>query len=315
MEHLPSDTMDALFKTLWSFLLPGNEQSPDTEEFLLLASLVHADVIEFDIISSEVVQIRALWSSSTHDDGWTLDIPSQADTRVEIGIFEEASGEDKDEMSLGGLRAVLGEDKDFQPTLFTFPHRHHILPSEKLESSLDPAYGSHPVLKTRLPMAALQAPINDTLDHETCNLHALYTLSKQVFVDQYQVSQLAQFKSGGIENLRGIWGETDLENPSYKTDGWGSVVLVDIPKLEEPSEATLELPLHVRYLEPLEGGGNRLVEILPPEVFWACENTVEGHFLSTIYLIFRFHTISVWTIVKISITCPISCRCRLLSFT
>jgi len=274
--------MDSLFESLWSILSPENDHASDVEEFVLLASLAHADVIEFDVVSSESLQIRALWSSSTHDDGWRLNIPAQKDTRVEVGIFQEGSGEDKDEMSLEGLRAILGEDKDFQPTLFTFPHRHHILRSGKLETSLDPAFGSHPVMKTRLPMSALQAPINDTLDHESCRLHALYTLSKDVFVDQYQVSQLAQFNSGGIDNLRGVWGETDLENPSYKTNGWGSVVLVDVSEPQEPSEMTLELPLHVRYLEPLEGGGKRPVEILPPEVFWACENTVEGIYLHSI---------------------------------
>jgi hypothetical protein len=271
--------MDSLFKSLWSFLLPSTAPKPDTEEFLLLASLVHADVIEFDIPSPQSIQIRAIWSSSPHENGWRLDIPSDPNTRIEVGIFEEASGEDKDEMGLNGVRAVLGEDKDFIPTLFTFPHRHHILSSTGIQFVLDPSFGSHPVLKTLLPKSMLQAPINDTLDHETCNLHALYTLSKDVFVDQYQLSQLAQFKSGGIENVRGIWGETDLENPSYTTKEWGSLVLVDIPKLEEGDaihEMTVELPMHLRYLKPREGGGNQIVEILPPEMFWTCENTVEG---------------------------------------
>ena len=74
--------------------------------------------------------------------------------------------------------------------------------------------------------------------------------------------------------MRGVWGETDLEDPNYKTEGWGSVVLIDVASSEE--ELTLELPLHLRYLEPLPGGGTRRVDILPPEIFWACQNTVEG---------------------------------------
>jgi len=116
--------------------------------------------------------------------------------------------------------------------------------------------------------------LNDTLDHETCHLHALYTLSKDVFVDKYQLTELSQFQSGGIRNLRGVWGETDLEDPGYKTNGWGSIVLIDVASNEK--QLTLELPLHLRYLEPLEGGGTRRVDVLPPEIFWACENTVEG---------------------------------------
>lgn len=103
----------------------------------------------------------------------------------------------------------------------------------------------------------------------------MYTLSKEVFVDKYQLAQLAQFETGGIAALRGVWGETDLEDPAYKTKGWGSIVLVDIPDHTE-SSLTLELPLHLRYLKPIEGGGKTHLDILPPEIFWACENNVEG---------------------------------------
>jgi hypothetical protein len=261
--------MDSLFKILWSFLSP--EVDP-----LQLASLARADVIDFDIVDPQTFQIRAAWASATHDDGWRLDIPSQPDTRIEVGIFKEEGGEDKDEYSLGGVRAILGHSKDFEPTLFTFPHRHHILRSHGLQTSLSPAYGSHPVLETILPLSALQPPVNDTLNHDTCNLHALYTLSKDVFVDKYQLAQLVQFKSGGIQNAR-VWGETDLEAPSYETPGWGSIMLVDAPRPDpKDTEMTIKLPLHLRYLKPIDGGGKVHVDILPPEVFWACENTIEG---------------------------------------
>lgn len=131
------------------------------------------------------------------------------------------------------------------------------------------------MLQTVLSDSALQAPMNDTFDHDTCSLHAMYTLSNHVFVDKYQLAQLAQFGSGGIQEIRGVWGETNLEDPSYHTPGWGSVVLVDISDDLETT-LTLELPLHLRYLEPVDGGGKRHVDILPPEIFWACENTVEG---------------------------------------
>lgn len=258
--------MDALFEKLLS-LLSGIEP-------LLLRSLSRADVIDFDIISPNTVQVRAIWASSPHDGGWRLDISSDPSTRIEVGIFGEGTGEDKDEYALSGIRAIIGEYKQFEPTSFTFPHRHHILPSQGLNTSLSPPYGSHPTMQTTLPASALRPPLNDTLDYKTCNLHALYTLSKDVFVDKYQLTQLSQFQSGGIGNLRGVWGETDLEDPSYKTKGWGSVVVIDVAPSEQ--ELMLELPLHLRYLEPLPGGGTRHVNILPPEIFWACENTVEG---------------------------------------
>jgi hypothetical protein len=264
--RLSSTTMDALFNTL-SSLLSGTDPS-------LLASLERADVIDFDIISSNTIQIRAIWASSPLSEGWQLDISSDPNTRIEVGIFSEATGEDKDEYALGGVRTILAENSDFEPTLFTFPHRHHIVSTAQLNTSLSPSYGSHPTLRTSLSRKLLQPPVNDTLSHETCNLHALYTLSKDVFVDKYQLTQLSQFQSGGIKNLRGVWGETDLEDPSYKTKGWGSIVLVDIDQIN--SELTLELPLHLRYLEPLADGGYRHLNILRPEIFWACENTVEG---------------------------------------
>jgi hypothetical protein len=263
--------MDSLFKTLWSFL------SPEIDS-IQLASLARADVIDFDVLDPQTIQIRATWAAATHEDGWRLDISSQPNTRIEVGIFNEEGGEDRDEYSLGGLRAILGQNKDFEPTMFTFPHRHHILPSGNLETSLSPPYGSHPVLETVFPLSALQPPVNETLDHDTCTLHALYTLSNEVFVDKYQLSQLAQFKAGGIEKFQ-VWGETDLEDPSYKTPGWGSVVLVDTPKPDQKdTNMTQKLPLHLRYLEPIKGGGKRHLDILPPEVFWACQNTVEGTF-------------------------------------
>ena len=264
--HLPSATIDSLFETLWSILTAGTDS-------LLLAHFAKADVIDFEIVSGNTIQIRAIWASAPHDDGWRLDISAHEDAVIEVAAFHEERGEDKDEHALGGVRGILGVDKELQPTLFTFPHRNHILSTAQLNTTLSPPYGSHPVLQTRLPVTALQAPANDTLDSESCKLHALYTLSNEVFVDKYQLAQLAQFQSGGLRQLSGVWGETDLENPSYKTKGWGSIVLVDVV---EQDLSALELPLHLRYLEPQIGGGARNVEILPPEIFWACENSVEG---------------------------------------
>ena len=267
IQKLSSTHMDTLLQTLWSFL--SGKTDP-----LLLPQLAHADVIEFDILPHSQIQLRALWSSAPHAEGWRLNITSYGDTRVEVGIFEKGSGEDKDEYALEGLRAVLDVHGDFEPTLFTFPHRHHVLKSGEITTILDPAYGSHPVLRSQLPRSAFRGPVENTLDHESCQLHALYTLPKEVFVDKYQLAQLSQFKSGGIEDIRGIWGETDLEDPTYKTRGWGSVVLLDVSKSD--NSTTLELPLHLRYLEPVDGGGKTQVDLLPPELFWACENTLEG---------------------------------------
>ena len=267
LTDVPSTTMDALFRTLWSL------QSPETDP-ILLASLARADVIEFDILSINTIQIRALWASASHTDGWRMDISSEPHARVEVGIFQPGTGEDKDEQALNGVRAVIGQDDNFEFVDFTFPHRHHIHQSHRLVTSLDPPYGSHPKMQTVMPQSALRPPVDDTLDHDSCKLHALYTLSKDVFVDKYQLAQLSQFRSGGLKEVKALYGETDLEDPSYKTKGWGSIVLVEVHAVE--SELTVELPLHLRYLEPQIGGGYQHIELLPPAIFWACRNPVEG---------------------------------------
>lgn len=244
----------------------------------MLAELARADVIEFDVLPRNQIQLRALWAQSFHENGWHLNITSYEGSRIEIGVFERGSGEDKDEHALEGVRMVLGEHDDFEPTMFTFPHRHHVLKSGLIKTELHPANGSHPVMLTHLPSSSVKGLVDRTIDYETCQLHALYTLPKEVFVDKYQLTQFAQFKSGGIKEVRGIWGETDLEDPAYKTPAWGSLLLIDVPKSTKAT--TLELPLHLRYMEPVIGGGKTEVDLLPPELFWACENTVEGRFPS-----------------------------------
>src|SRR5277367_3428276 len=87
--HLPSVIIGSLFETLWSILSSGTDQ-------LLLASLAKADVIDFDIVSANTLQIRAIWVSAPHDDGWRLDISSHPNALTEVGIFGEERGEDKD---------------------------------------------------------------------------------------------------------------------------------------------------------------------------------------------------------------------------
>jgi PIG-X / PBN1 len=266
---LPQPILDTLFDRLWTLLQPTDP--------LLLAPLAKASVLEIDVLPS-TIQVRAIWAAAPHSEGWRLDIPSLPGTRTEIGIFQEESGEDKDEYAIGGVRAILGQDREFTPTLFTFPHRDHILSSAAVGTWLEPAYGSHPNIRTILPSSTLVPPVNDTVDHESCTLHGLYTLSKEVFVDKYQLAQLAQFQSGGIADVRGVWGETDLENPTYKTEGWGSVVLLDVavPVADEAEELVLELPVHLRYLEPSTEGGYEALTLLPPQLFWTCQNSVEG---------------------------------------
>ena len=80
-------------------------------------------------------------------------------------------------------------------------------------------------------------------------------------------------KSKNIRNVRSIYGEIDLEAPDWVIKKWGSNVLVEIldPSETVPGSWTVEVPLHLRYLQP-EANVLGLVDVqVPwPVVFWAC---------------------------------------------
>jgi PIG-X / PBN1 len=292
----PRPTLDSLLESLWSLL--ASSTSP-----FLLPQLAHASVLDFTIPSPHAISIRVLWPRAPHPDGWRFDIAPLGDARVEVGVFGRGVGGDKDEIAVEGFRAVLGVHDEFEPVVFSFPHRDHVLRGERGVTVLEPRVGSHPVLRTKL--TGVNVP-NNTLDGETCELFGLYTLPKEVFVDKYQLEQLAQFKSGGILRVAGLWGETDLEDPAYMTPGWGSVLLIEVPR----DAHTVEVPLHFRYLEPVPGGGYTPVDFVSPEIFWACENTVEGTPITT-HLI-RLHCVSVYVVTTISLGCHLPTRNSLL---
>lgn len=54
-------------------------------------------------------------------------------------------------------------------------------------------------------------------------------------------------------------------------DKWGSSILVELspPETEKPTPWTAEIPLHLRYLSPAQGGYQK-IGVPYPAVFWAC---------------------------------------------
>lgn len=80
--------------------------------------------------------------------------------------------------------------------------------------------------------------------------------------------------------MRTIYGETNLENPDWVIDNWGSALLLEILSPSEDQHSndkthhpqTIDIPLHLRYLTPKHGTHpHRQVQVPWPVVFWACD--------------------------------------------
>src|SRR5690606_15727562 len=106
--------------------------------------------------------------------------------------------------SLGGTLAVVGVDTKLstsssyvagserptdrtEPTLFSFPSRHHPLPDKAtFKASWDLPTGLHPKLRISLSAEALARPPAPA--DATCALNAYLTLPSTFFADRYQLS-------------------------------------------------------------------------------------------------------------------------------
>lgn len=162
------------------------------------------------------------------------------------------------------------------PTIFSFPSRHHPLPSHDTttyKATFLPPTGLHPKLTLSLPASTLRTP----KDTSTCALHAYWTLPTALFIDPYQLSDPLFLASLNLLALRSLAGAQDLEAPDWAIPHpWGSVALFE---LATPSNTTssagiwnITIPTHLRYLNStLAINGKTPLAIPWPTVFWACE--------------------------------------------
>lgn len=75
--------------------------------------LLSADSVDIDYDSiSHALTVSGLWTSSP-EGGWTekLDKPASSANQLEIGILGAEPGLEPEEVKMGGLLAVVGEDK------------------------------------------------------------------------------------------------------------------------------------------------------------------------------------------------------------
>ncbi|KAJ6110047.1 hypothetical protein N7486_002282 [Penicillium sp. IBT 16267x] len=243
-------------------------------------SLLTADVVDLDFdTTSNTLTMSGVWTSAPKG-GWveSIDEPASKANQVEFGLLGTEKGIDADEIKVGGLLAVVGEDKKLKPTMFSFPSRHHALPqSASYTVSFAEPTGLHPTMSISIPRSSLDLPLAP--DDTTCGLYTYLTLPSSVFADQYQIGTTDPLflQSHNLAGLRAHAGETDLEAPDWVVKRWGSTWLFelatpvdqDLDSAVQSPNWTATIPLHLRYLPPSESG-YRSAHVPWPVVFWAC---------------------------------------------
>ncbi|RAH65014.1 uncharacterized protein BO66DRAFT_443420 [Aspergillus aculeatinus CBS 121060] len=241
--------------------------------------LLAADSVDlaYDAESRNLV-VSAFWADAPGGEGWTEDLHAPAagsKGKMEVGLLGAERTADPEEIKMGGLLGVVGEDEKLKPTLFSFASRHHALPRDAVFSVGFPLpTGLHPTMTISLSPAALQPP------DATCALHTYLTLPSYLFGDKYQLGteDLLFLDSHHLVKLHSVTGETDLEAPDWSVSQWGSNWLLEVatpPEDQSPEKWNVTIPLHLRYLAPSESG-YRSVEVPWPVVFWACAASEES---------------------------------------
>ncbi|PGH13953.1 hypothetical protein AJ79_03368 [Helicocarpus griseus UAMH5409] len=245
-------------------------------------SILTADSVDIDYDSiSHALTVSGYWSQHPQD-RWSETIRKREENagKVEVGVLAMERARLAEELSVGGFLAVVGEDKKLQPTLFSFPARHHPLPETSTYAiSFPPPTGLHPTLHLSIPRTAIIGPPSTAPPSSSCALHTYLTLPSPLFADKHQLSTSDPLflSSHNLVALRAIAGETDLEAPDWVTERWGSNLLLelatpspsnnDVANHEENWQITI--PLHLRYLPP-SPTGYRNISVTWPIVFWAC---------------------------------------------
>ncbi|TDZ87592.1 Protein pbn1 [Colletotrichum sidae] len=224
--------------------------------------------ISYDTIS-HALKVTAQWPYGSHG----ISAASTPNHRTEVGILtlDSSAKPEPHEIGMTGGLTVLGEHTKPSPVLFNVParHRHHAETSPGSHFSakfLEPT-GLHPTLQ--LKVSSAHPPAEDAF----CAIHAHFTLPKAIFADRYQLADELFRKSKNLTALRYSSTPVDLEAPAYATKPWASAVLLELaaPAAEKDAEWTAEVPLHLRYLKPADGGYTDL-EVPYPAVFWACSS-------------------------------------------
>ncbi|KAG5357302.1 Protein PBN1 [Yarrowia sp. C11] len=206
--------------------------------------------------------------------------------RLEVGIFDlNNQATSYAFRGVAELKGLLHDStkENAQETFLVIEPRHNIA-AGSVSVDFQRPVGLHPKSELKLRHIAIPADHNDEDDGvKNCRLFAKYSAPSSIFFDKYQLADLERKTSehpNGQGRLLTLWGEADLEEPRYHTEGWGSEALVEIFPITDAPEGTpfnlnFTLPLHLRYEEPKEGETYEPNEAPWPLVFWVCGETDE----------------------------------------
>ncbi|KAI2642901.1 PIG-X [Xylaria nigripes] len=235
-----------------------------------LGNVVALDM-SYDVVTN-IVKITAVWPEGHQK----LSVHSHPDHRTEVGILTPDTPPylEPHEIGVTGLLTVLGEDTKPSPVLFAFPSRHKNAGSTFSSKFLRP-WGLHPIMQ--LSIDSNKPPLPDS----ACSPYAYLTLPRTIFADKYQLGDDLFLASKNLTALRYISQPVDLEAPDYVMKLWGSSILLELrpPSAQDGSPWTAEIPLHLRYLSPADGGHSS-INVPWPAVFWACETDETTTFTS-----------------------------------
>lgn len=154
---------------------------------------------------------------------------------------------------------------NFEFNIHNLPRLSKYLPST-VKTTLNKA-GMHRELVTEIQHKTISPPTTSI----SCRIGAVYLLTDDFFVDQYEVEEISRF--GGPNTT--IYRDIDLEKPNYLSSD--NIVVVSKPIAWDANQASLVLPIHYRYQLPQQEIPFTPITIRAPVTFTYCWQTSKAH--------------------------------------
>ncbi|KAG0237773.1 PIG-X [Mortierella sp. GBAus27b] len=231
----------------------------------------------------------------------TVSFDEQRDKVIEVGWFyRELTEQDHtvQDHYLGATVKLDAKGEVFSEALIQA--RSPVFPPHKLDAKSGeiriPGHGYSSIMspsQTFHPHSITTIKSNPYIAETTadCDLHVLQVLPAGIFVDPFQLQNLAPEIGEAL-----VFGETDLEKPVGVVPGWGSLVMIKVPSEDSgmtsrwiagnSTEAsagsadtkssytsTIDIPMHMRYQPPVpvEDPATHIDVAIPwPIVAWTC---------------------------------------------